>query len=370
MVSLLSRLIDVPLVFLDVETTGASPDYGDRVIELGMIRVENGQVVGIFDHLINPRRSIGAGITALTGISMGMVADKPVFQELAPKALEFMSGAALVGHNIPFDLSFLRAEFRKSSVDLPAALPGAHVLDTCRIARRRFGRGGNGLQNLATRFACKCDTAHRALADSQTTHRVLNALLEPVNGWQLSLLDTIQSQGGPIKLAGQPKANLLPLELEEALDLARPVEMEYVDARESRSWRVVTPLEVRRFKGEMMLVAWCDLRKDRRTFKLDRIVQLKRIDPDGQVAPATVTATAPAEDVDLFAQLAAPPAKPPKPDLTRFIHRASDLAGAAPAPSPTLLHDRPNPPPLEVGPGADLSELPPDRHPGAAAPLE
>ena len=81
-----------------------------------------------------------------------------------------------------------------------------------------------------------------------------------------------------------PRENPLPLELQEALEQKTAVMMEYVDAGDRRTHRVIEPLEIRRFKGELTLVAHCHLRQDRRTFKLDRIVQLTRV-PVGTVDP-------------------------------------------------------------------------------------
>ena len=75
----------------------------------------------------------------------------------------------------------------------------------------------------------------------------------------------------------------LPVELAEALELRRPVLMHYLDVDENRTQRVIEPLEVRRFRGEMVLVAHCRLRNDRRHFKVDRIVELQRI----EVLPST-----------------------------------------------------------------------------------
>lgn len=295
-ISLLSKLADVPVAFIDVETTGASPEYGDRVIELGIARVVGGEVTDRYQQLIDPRRTIGPGITALTGISSEMVEGMPVFADVVRDALAMMRGAVVAGHNVPFDLGFLRNEFRRAGVELPAALPGAHVIDTVRIARKLFGRGGNGLQALATKFGVRDDTAHRALADALTTARVFHKMLEPLGGHAVPLVDVIQLQGGVLRLEGKSGGGSggggLPLELEEALDRGQPVEMEYVDARESRTVRVITPVEVRRFRGEMILVAWCAMRNDRRTFKLDRIVRLTKIDPDTQL-PSTNTPNAP-----------------------------------------------------------------------------
>ena len=84
------------------------------------------------------------------------------------------------------------------------------------------------------------------------------------------------------------RESLLPLELEEALDARKPVLMDYLDARDMRTQRVINPIQVKRFKGELILVAHCNLRNDRRTFKLERIVQLTRIDPDAQLPPAAL----------------------------------------------------------------------------------
>jgi len=97
----------------------------------------------------------------------------------------------------------------------------------------------------------------------------------------------MREQGGPMNLApATARENLLPLELEEALEQKCCVMMEYLDASEHRTHRVIEPLEVRRKNGELLLVAHCQLRNDRRTFKLERIVQLTRIEnPPKPAAP-------------------------------------------------------------------------------------
>jgi predicted DNA-binding transcriptional regulator YafY len=71
---------------------------------------------------------------------------------------------------------------------------------------------------------------------------------------------------------------LLPLELAEALEGGRPVEMEYLDARDQRTKRVIRPLHVKRFNGELTLVAHCELRGAQRTFKVERIVRMMRVE--------------------------------------------------------------------------------------------
>lgn len=279
-ISLLDKLRDLPVVFLDVETTGASAHYGDRVIELGICRVEGGAKVCDYSQLIDPQRRITAGITALTGISNDMVAGQPTFDQEVSRILEILDGAVVVGHNVRFDLSFLHGEFRRLGKGLSEVLGERHVLDTVRIARRRFGRGGNGLQRLSRFFGYQADVAHRALADVHTTIHVFEKLMEPAGGWDICLCDAMREQGGSMGLMpASPKESLLPLELEEALEGGKPVEMEYLDARDMRTKRIIRPLHVKRFNGALMLVAHCHLRGEQRTFKLERIVQLTRVEP-------------------------------------------------------------------------------------------
>ena len=279
MPSLLDKVFDIPLAFVDVETTGASTDYGDRVIEIGVVRIERGTRVAEFQQLIDPQRYIGPGIVALTGITQEMVTGQPLFAEVLPRVLELMCGAVIVGHNVRFDLSFLHGEFRRCRRPLCDCLGSAHVMDTVRIARRRFGRGGNGLQRLAPRLGVEPTNAHRALADAITTSLVFEKLLDPVGGWNLSLCDAMLQQGGPMGLLPpNGRESILPLELLEALEQQCPVRMEYVDADGQRSQRTISPQRIRRLKGELQLIAYCHLRDERRNFKVDRIVHLTKLE--------------------------------------------------------------------------------------------
>jgi DNA polymerase III epsilon subunit family exonuclease len=327
-ISLISKLRDIPLAVVDVETTGASADWGDRVIEIGIVRVEGGRTVAEYQQLVDPQQRISRGITFLTGITPEMCDGQPTFDRILPNVIELMQGAVVVGHNVRFDLSFLRKEFRRSGQQMHEIFGRAHVMDTVRIARRRLGKGGNGLQTLAPRLGIQPTAAHRALADAVTTAAVFDRLLEPVGGWDLCLCDAIAHQGGPMTLAPlSTRESLLPLELEEALDARKPVMLEYLDSREMRTQRVINPIQVKRFKGELILVAHCHLRNDRRTFKLDRIVQLTRIDQDAQVPPKTLECPEP--DADLFTPAPGQDAAPRRADRVEDVTtRGSDLIRA------------------------------------------
>jgi DNA polymerase III epsilon subunit family exonuclease len=198
--SLIARLRDTPIAFVDVETNGCSAAWGDRVIEIGIVRFENGQAVSEYEQLIDPRRRISPKITMLTGITPAMCLGQPTFAKQLPAMMPHIQGAIVVGHNVRFDLSFIGREMERSRMPMEETLGKAPVLDTLRLARKRFGRGGNGLEKLSRRLGIEPEGAHRALVDAKTTSRVFHELLAPVGGWDLTLADAFLHQGGPMHL--------------------------------------------------------------------------------------------------------------------------------------------------------------------------
>ena len=102
-------------VSIDLETTGLNPKR-DRIIEIGAIRVEQGQIVEEFSTFVDPGRKLEERITELTGIRDEDLADAPQLDEVFPKLLEFMGELPLLGHRILFDYSFLK----KAAVHLKA----------------------------------------------------------------------------------------------------------------------------------------------------------------------------------------------------------------------------------------------------------
>lgn len=284
--SLLQSLRDIPIAVIDTETTGASAACGDRIIEVGVVRIEGGRTTAQYQQLIDPGRAISPGVSYLTGITQEMVAGQPRFADQLPAMLPLLDGAAVLGHNIRFDLSFLNSEFRRAGINIVELFGQIPIFDTVRIARRRFGRGGNALPLLSRRLGVEPTISHRALADAITTAAVFEKLLEPVGGYGIALCNVLDEQGGVIDVARVGGQSLLPLELEEALEARRPVMLEYLDGDGVRTERVIQPLHIRRRHGELILVAYCHLRSDRRTFKLERVVRMTRVEQEQGQAPA------------------------------------------------------------------------------------
>jgi len=158
---------DLPqdLVFVDLETTGGSAAY-DRITEVGIVRVTNGELVEEWSSLVNPERPIPAYIEAITCISDRMVADAPRFGEIAALVRSKLQGAVFVAHNARFDYAFLRSEFLKSDMSF-----SAKVLCTVKLSRRLFPEyARHNLDAVMERNGLTCGARHRALGDARVLH--------------------------------------------------------------------------------------------------------------------------------------------------------------------------------------------------------
>ena len=122
-------LLDVEFVVLDLETTGGSP-ANDRITEVGAVKIRGGEVLGTFHTLVEV--SIPPLISALTGITDGMVAEAEPIEVVLPCLLEFLGGAVLVAHNASFDRRFVQANLERHGYQRIAN----RVVCTLRLARK------------------------------------------------------------------------------------------------------------------------------------------------------------------------------------------------------------------------------------------
>ena len=163
------------LVFVDLETTGGNPAY-HRITEVGIVRVQNGVLLEEWSSLVNPECPISPYIEAFTGISSEMVADAPLFADIAATVLEKLRGAVFIAHNARFDYSFLRSEFRKVGVDY-----ASEVLCTVKLSRRLFPEHvRHNLDAVIERHGLACSARHRALGDAQVLKDLWLKLKEEV----------------------------------------------------------------------------------------------------------------------------------------------------------------------------------------------
>jgi DNA polymerase III epsilon subunit family exonuclease len=157
-------------LFLDTETTGLSPEKGDKIVELAYQLWHGDTMVLQFSSLVNPCRNIPQEVTAINGITDAMVANAPVFATMAPLLRAVMAKADyLIGHNISFDEGFLCNELKIAGLvsNIPAA-----TFCTKTQAKAHGGFENNRLGTVAKALGISTVGAHRALADVDTCRQV------------------------------------------------------------------------------------------------------------------------------------------------------------------------------------------------------
>ena len=267
---------EVRFSFLDVETTGLDPSGGDRICEIAIIKTQNGDIVDKFETLINPGIAIPPRALSIHGITDSMVRRAPFFRQVSDDLLTFLKDTVIVAHNAAFDLEFLEAELK----NLKLALPDNSVIDTLGIARRYYSFPSNSLGNIAESIGIRTESEHRALSDALTTKGVLEYFLTDLSrrGIRLKRLkDILKLQGKAVELKSSNEL-VLPREIEEALRAKGKLRIKYLSAySEETSTRVIEPFEVSVSRESTYIHAFCHLRKERCTFRLDRILDIKTV---------------------------------------------------------------------------------------------
>ena len=176
--------LDEVWVALDTETTGLEPE-SDRIIEVGAVKFRGDEVVGVFQSFVNPGERLSKFIRDYTGITQRDVDGAPHFPDVASDLLPFIDGAPVVGHNIGFDLGFLRSH------GLPIDGPVSDTYDLGRVFLPWASY--HSLTGLAKELDVPVVRAHRAADDAETTRRVFVALLRIAGETNLETLREIQS---------------------------------------------------------------------------------------------------------------------------------------------------------------------------------
>lgn len=150
------------LAFVDIETTGTNPVSG-RIIEIGILRVENGKLVKTFQTLINPQMYVDPFIENLTGITQEGLLIAPTFDEVKDEIITLLEGVAFVAHNVRFDYAFVRNELRRYGVSYTAK-----QICTVKLSRLLYPRfQKHNLDSLIERFNFICERRHRAFDDAK-----------------------------------------------------------------------------------------------------------------------------------------------------------------------------------------------------------
>ncbi len=160
-----------PIVMLDFETTGLSPEMGDRITEVAALRIVGGEITERYVSLVNCGVRIPSFITGLTGITQEMVDGAPPARQVVPELLDFIGGDVLSAHNASFDEKFLKAEGGR----LGRSCSHAALVCSLKLSRRLYpGLASYKLGQLSSQLGIVFrGTAHRAEADAEVAAEVL-----------------------------------------------------------------------------------------------------------------------------------------------------------------------------------------------------
>lgn len=176
-------------IVLDTETTGLDIDSGHRIIEIGCVELINKVRSGVvFHEYINPCRDVPYHSTKIHGITDEMLKDKPVFEEIAQKFIDFISDSTLVIHNAGFDVKFINMELGKLNHNF---ISSSRVVDTLSMARRKFMGSPASLDALCKRFNISLESreVHGALVDAELLAKVY---VEMTGGLQISFFQNTE----------------------------------------------------------------------------------------------------------------------------------------------------------------------------------
>lgn len=196
------RFKHLPIIAFDTETTGLAPFDGDKIIEVGAVKLvldERGEVVERqdFNRLVNPGIPIPRKVTEITGIRNEQVENEPPFSVIAEELHAFLGQGIAVAHNFPFDLAFLDQEFRATGLAWPE--PFAEV-DTIDVSMKVFpDASSHRLGDLAQRCDVPLDNAHRATDDAAACGLIFAKLMRraEIEDDLQALLDWANAIGRP-----------------------------------------------------------------------------------------------------------------------------------------------------------------------------
>ncbi len=263
------------IAFVDLETTG-TVSTGDRITEIGIVRVADGEFADEWVSLVNPECSIPEDIRVLTGITNEMVRHAPTFAEIRREVFERLDGHIFVAHNARFDYGFLKNEFRRGGLAYTA-----DVLCTVRLSRRLYPEAiGHGLDAVIERHglhdAISSDTSartgrHSALGDARAIWRFVQMLYREREADEIEAavkrllkIPSLPPQLPPEALEGLPEGpgvyrfygvNDLPIYIGKSINLRERVRShfssDYQSANDMRISSEIQRIEVEETAGEL-----------------------------------------------------------------------------------------------------------------------
>lgn len=262
------NLSNARFAFLDIETTGLSPWFGDRICQIAIVLTEGRRIKSTVDLLVNPERTLSPAAVHVNGLDESKLSASPRFEEITDQLEALLKDAVIVCHNAKFDIQFLDNEYRKlgRSVEYP------NLIDTLVLAREYFDLPSYTLQQLANDFHVSNNLqGSRAAADALTAKNVFFAMMDALKPNGKPLDDYIGIYNSP---TWPDEGIYLPTELSEAINSGKRLFIKYVDKDGETSQRWISPKQVIGLADYIYLQAYCHTREAERTFRLDRIIEV------------------------------------------------------------------------------------------------
>jgi len=261
-------LSNARFAFLDIETTGLSPWFGDRICQIAVVITEGKRIRSTVDLLLNPEHELSPVASHVNSLDESKLSAAPLFGEITDQLEALLKDAVIVCHNAKFDLQFLDNEYRKlgRSAEYP------NLIDTLLMAREHFDMESYSLQHLADAFhVSKSFQESHAMADALTVKNLFFAMMDALKPNGRPLDDYIGIYNSP---AWPQEGVYLPTELSEAINSGRRLFIKYMDKDGEIYERWISPTEVLGLSDYIYLKAFCHTRNAERTFRLDRIIEV------------------------------------------------------------------------------------------------
>jgi len=165
---------EATFTLIDLETTGFSAPYGDRIVEIGARKIRNGEVVDEYHQVVDPCRPIPSDASAVHGILDEDVREEPMFAEIADDLVDFIGDTILVSHHAEFEKSFIGLQLDEAG----KSVPDCPFVNTVSLSRKALGTSANDLETLAQELDLDRAPTHRAFGDVEALHDLFEHLIE------------------------------------------------------------------------------------------------------------------------------------------------------------------------------------------------
>jgi DNA polymerase III epsilon subunit family exonuclease len=261
-------LDDAEFVVFDLETTGLDVKRGARIVEIGALKLRGGDVADHFVTLVDPEVPVPADAAAIHGLTDADLAGQPTLAEAFPRFAAFAADAALVAHNLPFDMSFVVA----ATAELGHRKWPHATIDLLGLARGYSpGLASYSLGNLARTFNVPNPAPHRALGDVAVESQLFWAFAAAAQERRgaATVGDLVLLSRGMPAAEGLSAEAVVALEWAAAAQEAVPVIYRGSKGESSRS---ITPLGLKMRGGRCYVAAYCHASEAKREFRLERLV--------------------------------------------------------------------------------------------------